>query len=404
MSDFQTRLKAKDFKLSLLLEITKAINSNYSTARLLEMFEDILKNKLSIGKAMLFGHYEEWKCLLHFGSGREHEMIQVKRDLFPIKDISTLNISNDELRSSFEIVVPVYHKEKPLAYLLLGDMEEQKIEFSTVIKHLPFVQTLTNIIIVAIENKKLYKETLRQATLTKELELASEMQQMLFPESLPDDNIVSAAAVYLPHHQVGGDYYDFFYVTPDDILLCMGDVSGKGVSAALLMSNFQANLRALAPLHQNVASLAYQLNKKVFQSAKGEKYITVFLAKYNITSKQLSFINAGHPAPFLINGENKIMLESIYPGLGMMEETEFVQAAQIHLTSNSLLFCCTDGVLEQENHEGVPFGHEKLAALLFENKSNRPKAVNKNIVLALESYKGSEMYSDDITLLTCRFL
>ena len=109
-------------------------------------------------------------------------------------------------------------------------------EISPIIKHLPFIQTFTNIIAVAIENKNLAKEAIRQERIKKELELASEMQTMLLPTALPKDNKLDIAAFYKSHQQVGGDYYDVIWVNKTEIAMCIADVSGKGVSAAILMN------------------------------------------------------------------------------------------------------------------------------------------------------------------------
>ena len=156
----------------------------------------------------------------------------------------TINLSEQTQIKSFEIIIPVFHKSKPLAYLLIGDLED-KVEVSPAIKHLNFVQTITNIIVVAIENKKLAKKSILQAALKKEMEFASQMQSMLFPSILPNDAQLNAAAFYLPQQEVGGDYYDFIWLNANEFAFCVADVSGKGVPAALLMSNFQANLRVL---------------------------------------------------------------------------------------------------------------------------------------------------------------
>ena len=110
-----------------------------------------------------------------------------------------------------------------------------------------FIQTISNILIVAIENIRLYNENLRQVAIKRELELASKMQTMLIPEdeNLPSNKHIRFKAFYHPHFEVGGDYYDVISLSEDQVGFCIADVSGKGISAAILMSNFQANLRAL---------------------------------------------------------------------------------------------------------------------------------------------------------------
>ncbi len=374
-----------------------------SVQNLLTLFEDILRNKLKIGKAVLFRNDNQWKCLFHYSLDGKSQVVDFPEGLLIIRDIGTIPVHTPELKSEFEIVVPVYHKEKPLAFLLLGDIDESLLQLSTAIKHLPFVQTLTNIIIVAMENKKLFRENLKQVAMARELELASEMQHMLVPEQLPDNNFLSVAAVYLPQQQVGGDYFDFIPLNDDEFLICMCDVSGKGMSAALLMSNFQANLHALSSVNSNLPWLMQQLNKKVCQGAKGEKYITAFIARYHVPSHKLEYLNAGHHAPVLLTGDRIHLLEAQQPGLGMIDDPVFPNSTIHEIEPNSLLVCYTDGVVELENEEGNFFGTDKLINLVKSFSHERPKQLNQKIILELESFKEKLPYSDDVTLLSCRF-
>src|ERR1043165_8756129 len=291
--------RIKDIKLTSLLEITKAINNNFSTEQLLELFEEVLEKQLNIGKLVLFSNENDnWKCILKYGVGQEYNDINVERDLLSIKDIGTINFSQKRLSKAFEIVIPVFHKAQPLAYVLIGDLED-KVEVSPAIKHLPFVQTLTSIIVVAIENKKLARDTVRQAAMRKELELASEMQSMLFPSALPRDKNIDTAAFYLPHQQVGGDYYDFIWLNENECAFCVADVSGKGVAAARLMPNLRATLRVLFNHTVSLTDLVRELNTKVMANAKGEKFITLFIAKYNMVTRTLTYVNAAHNPPLL---------------------------------------------------------------------------------------------------------
>ena len=145
--------EVKDLKLNALLEITKAINNNYTTSQLLDLYQDILENRLGVGKLVLFSFDEDWRCILKYGISDEFNHIQFENELLDIQEIETISFSKGNFSKSFEIVVPVNHKQIPLAYVLLGDVNEEKIELSAAIKHLPYIQTLTNIIVVAIENK-----------------------------------------------------------------------------------------------------------------------------------------------------------------------------------------------------------------------------------------------------------
>lgn len=397
-------VKYKDLKLNLLLEITKAINNNLSKEGLLKIFEDFLRSELNIGKLVLFSKEEDrWECILKYGVGSEYNQIDVEKYLLNISEITTIQFSSEALNKSFEIVVPVFHKTNPLAYILLGDLEEEKMQVSPAIKHLPFIQTLANIIFVAIENKKLAKENLHQVAVKKELELASEMQSMLFPSSLPNDEKMEMSAVYLPHQQVGGDYYDFIRINESEVVFCMGDVSGKGVAAALLMSNFQANLRVLLHLHKSLVDLIRELNKKVMANAKGEKFITFFIAKYNVKTRTLHYVNAGHNPPILVNGTNTMQLRMGCTGLGMLDDIMSIKEGVVHVNPRDLVICYTDGVVELEDENGEEFGIKMLNDLLLNFSSIGMGDLNKRILHELTAHKGKMPYVDDIALFSCRF-
>lgn len=392
----------KDIKLNSLLEITKAINNNFSTTQLLDIFKDVLEVQLKIGKLALFSNSDGgWKCILKYGIGDEYNNIDAARDLLPMKEIGSINFSETSLNKSFEIIIPVFHKSDPLAYVLIGDLED-RVEVSPAIKHLNFIQTLTSIIVVAIENKKFAKESILQAALKKELELASEMQSMLFPSTLPNDSRLEAAAAYLPHQQVGGDYYDFIWLNDNEFAFCMADVSGKGVAAALLMSNFQANLQVLIKHTNSLTELIKELNKKVLASAKGEKFITFFIAKYNLSTRSLSFINAAHNPPVLVTENGTALLSTGCTGLGMFDEIETIQEGHLTLAHETTIVCYTDGLVELENDNGEDFGVERLKEFIKTNHSLDLKTLNKQLMDTLIDYKQSKPYIDDIALFSIK--
>ncbi|MFL5762571.1 MAG: SpoIIE family protein phosphatase [Bacteroidia bacterium] len=394
--------RIKDIKLNSLLEITKAINNNFSTEQLLEIFEEVLEKQLNIGKLVLFSNENDsWRCILKYGVGQEYNDINVERDLLPIKDIGTINFSQQNLNRAFEIVIPVFHKQHPLAYVLIGDLED-KVEVSPAIKHLPFVQTLTSIIVVAIENKKLARDTVRQAAMRKELELASEMQSMLFPSVLPHDKNIDTAAFYLPHQQVGGDYYDFIWLNENECAFCVADVSGKGVAAALLMSNFQANLRVLFNHTTSLTDLVRELNTKVMANAKGEKFITLFIAKYNLVTRTLTYVNAAHNPPLLATGNSVSTLKIGCTGLGMFDEIEKIKEGIVNISPGTTIVCYTDGLTELENDKGEDFGIDGLKELIKNNPDLNMMELNTLIMETVMYYKQSRPYIDDIALFSLK--
>lgn len=401
------RLELKEFKLSSLLEVTKAINNNFSIDKLISIYEYILREQLGISKLILLSNSgKSWDLLLRYGAKGLAKKIDVEKDLKHIKEITVIESSSSETLNSFDIVIPILHKETPLAYLLLGDLNEDEIRISPTIKHMPFIQTLTNIIIVAIENKRFANESIEQERTKRELEVAAEMQRLLFPTNLPSNNRIQVAAHYESKHMIGGDYYDFIKLNNEEYVMCIADVSGKGISAALLMSNFQANLRAnIKYNHEKLTmeQLVRQLNEDVNAAAKGEKFITFFIAYYNCTKKVLKYINAGHNYPILTNGKEAKFLNKGCIGLGMFDELPSVEVEEISIHTNDTLICYTDGLVELENESETPFETDNLIQLVHENFHLRMEELNKLIFFQLDRYRQSKPYMDDTALMSCRF-
>ncbi len=392
----------QNLKLNALLEVTKAINRNATTAKLLDLYQDILENRLGVGKLILFSYGTDWTCILKYGISSEYGLLKFEPELLNITEIETLSYTQGDLSKSFEIVVPVFHKQIPLAYVLLGDVGQEKIELSAAIKHLPFVQTLTNLIVVAIENKKLYKENIQRAQIKKELELAQNMQNMLFPREFPDTEFLQVSATYLPHQQVGGDYYDFIPLNNHEYIFCIADVSGKGVAAALLMSNIQATLHSLINYTHNLKDLIIEINKRVIRNARNEKFLSIFLAKLNTKSQQLTYINAGHNPPLLFYENKFAELTKGCTLLGITEDLVGVNVEIFNYTSEFTLLCYTDGLTDTTNNEGDSISVESLQEIISINNKAKPDFLNKAIIFFAEEFKSENDFPDDIALLTLK--
>jgi len=402
----ENRLKLSTFKLNALLDITLAINDNVSTSELIRRYEKLLTDDLDIGKVIVLKLSDKWDCLLNSGFGhRFYEKVDMDRDLLPFDEISFITSEPQHFPELVDIVIPVSHKDEAIAFVLIGDIEEEGEGVSPIIKHLRFIQTLSNIIVVAIENKRLFQETLRQEALKREMELASKMQTMLIPanEKLPSNKHILLKAFYHPHFEVGGDYYDVIQLSEDEVGFCIADVSGKGISAAILMSNFQANLRALFSADQNLTDTVHRLNVTVMNSAKGEKFITLFIARYHYKTRKLKYVNAGHNPPLLYKpGSKKLeQLASGCVGMGMLDDLPFVNEAVISMEEPAKLFCYTDGLVEVIQDSGIEFGTENLEKEL---KNNSPLEENiQTIIKNQKILEGSASIFDDISIIGAQF-
>ena len=402
VSRLERKVELQDYKLGALLEVTRAINARASEDDLLDHFRSTLAEFLGINRLVLYTSVSgEWRCLLTAGVDGALPPVAEGTVFEAGKRVTLMSTAGEQV---FDVVVPVKHDQEVVAYVLAGD-DAEGVGVSPVVKHLNFIQTLTNVLVVALHNRRLSEEAIRQEATRRELELAAEMQALLVPTDWPEDKDVEVTAFYRPHREVGGDYYDLFSVDEERLVMCMADVSGKGVSAAFLMSNFQANLRAILQAEAGDLERSIRLlNERVMANARGEKYITLFVARYDRKTRELAYINCGHNPPVLMGADGtaqQLVLGSV--GLGMFAEIPSVDMGRLHVSPDSVLVCYTDGLVEQENEAGVPFGMQRMERLVRERRGMSVGQIQSALLDAVETFRGAEPTFDDTALLLARF-
>lgn len=402
----QKRLRQSTLKLNSLLSITQAINENLSVDDMLKRFENILRKDLEIDKILFYKFEGEWKLVLSSNVPNDlSRQINLQKDLLHIDEITYVSSSTKDYLRVFDIVIPVMQNNQPVAFVLIGDVDEEQTGVSPSIKHQNFIQTLSIIIIVAIENIRLFNENIRQERIKKEMEMASKMQSMLIPDAsqLPHNDRMYASAFYHPHFEVGGDYYDFLVLNKNEVGFCIADVSGKGMSAALLMSNFQANLRALFTSRMPLSGIITILNKRIIDNAKGEKFITLFIAKYNWQTRELQYVNAGHNPPIMYNKESEQLdyLTEGCIGIGMLDYIPIINTGQLTLEGDTKLLCYTDGLVELLNESEVEMGTQSI-----EECMTNADSIDDNIQEIIKKQnieRGNPAIFDDISLIGIEF-
>ena len=210
------------------------------------------------------------------------------------------------------------------------------------------------------------------------------------------------AAEYLPHKEIGGDYYDCIWLNEDELVFCVADISGKGIAAALLMANFQANLRALIKQDVSLEIFVHLLNENVKHITKGEKFITLFLAKVNLKDRTLAYVNAGHNPPLLCNANSITQLDKGCTILGMFDHLPIIQVDELDFQNGALILTYTDGLTDLENEENEFFEMERLIEFAKTNIDEEPEEFNRKLMQKLKAFKGKRSFVDDITILTSR--
>lgn len=339
-----------------------------------------------------------WICTTHIGLDEAQVSFDIEPLLESFDHLKNLNQPEHPLLKEFDVVIPVLHKMNPIAYALIGDCGDGQNIYNKV----QFIITITNIIAVAIENKRLFKKQLKQERLTREMELASEMQMMLVPSEFPKHEKYEIDRIYIPQIGVGGDYFDFITLNEDKFVFCVADISGKGFAAALLMANFQANLRTLLHLHNDLSVFVTALNDAIYNITGGEKFITLILGVYEISSSTITYVNAGHVPPYLSSAKGLVKLEKGCTILGSFDELPFVEVGVETIDLDSMLIAFTDGLTDLRNEEDDYFNEEILETFITDNAHLSTKDFNLALLERIEVFKGINVYPDDITVLTCK--
>jgi len=389
----------KEMEVNSLLEITQAINNNLDEEALLKIYEFTIRANLNISKLVLFVFEDSWNCKVDFGTNSDYKNQHLPKKIVKAgEEDESIEAALEDPYDEFNIVVPVKHKSEMLAFVFASPKDPDGQEINTT-----FLQAISNLIMVAIQNQRLAHRQLRQEAFRRELEIAKDVQKLLFPENLPYGVRLKVEASYLPHQSIGGDYYDYIPINQNQFLICIADVSGKGIPAAIMMSNFQAALRTLLRTTPNLTQIVEVLNYQILENAKGENFITFFGAIYDHKLNTLVYVNAGHNPPFLIDKQNGVReLDEGCTVLGMFHPLPFINEGFVTDLNSFSLYLYTDGLTETENEEDEEFGSERIQSFLEENKTTDLKLIHKNLLDELDEFKGKLPYKDDITLVSCR--
>lgn len=391
-------LSLKQLQIKSLLTITQAINDNVAAGGLFNMYKSFLSWEMAIEKmALLVISDEGWKCAssINFEEGDINEYIP---HLMSHKRLHTIKETDDAILQEFDIIIPVFHKSEPIAFSLIGGIKEKEDIYNKI----QFITTITNIIAVAIENKRLFKQQIEQEKLKREMELASEVQQMLIPDTLPKEDNFALSKIYMPHSNVGGDYLDYIKFSDDKFAICIADISGKGVAAALLMANFQALIQNLIYQYRDLETFVFALNQSVYRITKADKFITFFIAEVDTTKKTMRYINAGHYPPVMMHNGKMRRLDQGSTFLGAFEKLPYINEEIIELKGETMILSFTDGLAELQDESDAYFDDDKIEKFVKDHHKGSPDEFNDELLNEIDRFRGGKEYSDDIAILTCK--
>ncbi|HXI04567.1 MAG TPA: GAF domain-containing SpoIIE family protein phosphatase, partial [Candidatus Saccharimonadales bacterium] len=267
---------------------------------------------------------------------------------------------------------------------------------------LKLLTLLANVAAVKLENLRLVQSTIERERLEREIEQAADIQQRLLPPSTVELQGYDVFGHADACRAVGGDYFDFLKLSGGRFAMVIGDVSGKGMAAALLMASMQAIFRTLADVEASPARLLGSLNRHLVKSANPNKFASFFLGSLDPASGSLLYVNAGHNPPILLRSDGNV--ERLPAGgvvLGVFEDAPFEEKS-VTLNPGDILTMYSDGVTEQVDPKDEEFGEERLIATVKENASLTAQEVHAAVLKALLEFEGEAPQYDDATLVVLK--
>ncbi|MCI4669694.1 MAG: serine/threonine-protein phosphatase [Bacteroidia bacterium] len=400
-TDPEKLLQLKRLEAEAILDILKSINNEkMSIKNLCLVVRNLLLTQLQVRKMAFFYESEEsWieGMRLKFSPFSEEafdEMMAMTTTEKPVEDKQP-----NLLKLGIEYIIPIYNEGQIKAYFAIADFAESELEEQN---DIIFIKTVGNILAVAIRNRELFKEQMARENLQKELEVASTIQKQLLIADFKGFKPMDVYGTNIPHSGVGGDFYDIIKKGEDTLFCCIADVSGKGIGAALLMANLQANLRSLCAQFDDLGTIIGELNERLFSITEGEKFVTMFLARIDLPQKTFSYINAGHNYPILVKGDKISRLSEGCILLGILPDVQSSEKTILFEDGNILLMF-TDGVVEQTNKQEEMFGSERIVALVKEFEDLSSQNLVEQLLKRLSDFSEEIEAGDDTTILSVKF-
>lgn len=251
---------------------------------------------------------------------------------------------------------------------------------------------------MALDLRQQQDRLLEQARLRKELEISRRIQEELLPREAARLPFAEAAGLSIPAREVGGDFFNYFALSPQEAAILVGDVSGKGVPAAILMANLQATLTARLPLENDLARLAQRLDSDLGSAQAGASYLTLFIAVLDGRAGSLRYVSAGHNTQLLLRRAGGVTrLESTGRPLGLLPGGHY-EERRLAVEGGDVLLLFTDGVLDAEDTQGEAFGMERLEALVAGCAGGAVAQVLARVEEALRNHRGPVEPGDDATI------
>jgi len=294
------------------------------------------------------------------------------------------------------LAVPLSVDESTVFGIIYADTPTYENTFTE--EHLNILTTLASVASIRVENATLTDERIERERMERELALATEIQQRFQPSASPKVPGYELQGISFACYEIGGDYYDFIPKHDGKMLIALGDVSGKGTAAALLMSSLHAAIHAQTAARSTLTETVTSVNEYLANNTPANRFITLFVAELDPETGDLSYINAGHNPPLVARKDGAVEeLESGGFPLGIMPKTEF-ELGKTNLQPGDGLVIYSDGVSEAVNPDGEEYGMDRLTEVIKSNISMSASGLRDKIESSLSAFTKTAPANDDITM------
>lgn len=400
-------LDRKVYELNTLFDLSKDFNMMVDRDEIVRIFKFAMLGQMLIRKFFFILEQDQERSMVASsgikGKPSQEEinhLFELEDDLVEVDETLKQQVpflKNNEIKA----VIGLHFQSDKIALVGIGARANGE-GYST--SDYNFLQSLGNLALLSIQKTILLEERIEKERMEEELNIAKSIQRGLLPDPIPKIEGIDLAATNISSYQVGGDYFDIAQTADGNYLFAIGDVTGKGVPAALLMANLQAMLHVLLPIDITLAKATDQINDIIYQNTPPDKFITFFWGKYHKEDHTFRFVNAGHNPPILLREgtEEPDELEAGGLILGAMSTMTPYQEERVSLSSGDILLFYTDGVTEALNPaQTEEYEEKRLIECLKKNRGASASDIQDAIIADVNAFSDETQY-DDITIIVIK--
>ena len=405
----QKELKFKKLQLNSIYELSSAMQSQFDIDHVMRIFFSSLMAPLGISRTFFFDLSQDLLRKRGF-SLNEAEAQLLKKKLkktitaAACREVAALPQDLDALKKlllgrQIHYLLNISESKKRTLVLGLGrkfnrrDLEQEDFEFAYI---------LSRFMLIELDNIRYLAQIFEKKKLEHEIKIARDIQLSLLPQGLPQLKNYDIAVIYKPIQEVGGDYYDILKKKKNIQPLVLADVEGKGLSAALLAASCQAIFHSMNELYLfKPAQFIAKANSFIHEITRASRFITLFWMLLNDENPSITYVNAGHNAPFLISGKSVKRLDAGGCLLGF-SGSGLYQEETVPLRSGDIVCAFTDGVFEVQNAAGEEFGEQAIANFLIAHKQMTASELSDGLLKKIKDFSRNIRFHDDFTVLTVK--